>query len=256
MTPSAPALWILKTGSTLPDLAAAHGDFEDWIAVGLAGTDLAVRSLDVRQADQPGFAWPQAEDIAGLVITGSHAMVTDGAAWSEATAAWLQAMAAQGLPMLGICYGHQLLAHALGGRAGPHPGGLELGTVQVHTLPAAAQDPLWQALPPQFAAHVVHYQSARQLPPQAVVLAANAHEPHHAFRWGRHVWGVQFHPEFDVPAMQAYVDHVQQELQAHGTAAAPATVAATPWAQSLLPRFAAYAQGQRQATAAAETAAA
>ncbi|MEZ4555438.1 MAG: gamma-glutamyl-gamma-aminobutyrate hydrolase family protein [Caldilineaceae bacterium] len=57
-------------------------------------------------------------------MTGSHSMVTDRAAWSERSADWLRAVVAAEWPVLGICFGHQLLAHAWGGVVGP---GIEMG---------------------------------------------------------------------------------------------------------------------------------
>ncbi len=226
------ALWILKTGSTLPELVPAQGDFEDWVATGLGVVDRPPQVLHAERAAAPGFAWPRWPEVAGIVITGSHAMVTEDLPWMQACATWLRAATARHVPVLGICFGHQLLGHALGGVVGPNPRGLELGTVTVETMPAAADDPLWRDQPPAFAANAVHYQSVLQPPPGAVVLARNAHEDVHAFRVGAACWGVQFHPEFNVQAMQGYIAHLQPE---------PAQAGPTPDAASLLTRFAAYA---------------
>lgn len=226
------ALWILKTGGTLHELAPAQGDFEDWVLAGLGARECPVRVLQADQAAAPHFHWPQWTQVAGIVITGSHAMVTNELPWMQACAAWLRAAVDRGVPVLGICFGHQLLGHALGGVVGPNPRGLELGTVTVETTPAAAGDPLWHEMPPAFAANAVHYQSVLQPPPGAVVLARNAHDAVHAFRVGSACWGVQFHPEFNAEAMQGYIAHLQP---------APAQAAATPDAAALLARFAAYA---------------
>ncbi len=239
-TDTARTLWILKTGDALPPLRAAHGDFEDWIERGLAlGTGaqaMAVQTLDARTAT----AWPALASVAGVVVTGSPAMVTDREPWSERTAAWLAQLVAAQVPVLGLCYGHQLLAHALGGEVARHPGGLEIGTVTVQQLPAAVGDALFGGLPAEFAAHVVHEQSVRRLPPGAVALAANAHEAHHAFRVGPSAWGVQFHPEFSDAVMRDYVQCFAPSLQRAGVDADALRqqVQATPHAASLLARFA------------------
>jgi GMP synthase (glutamine-hydrolysing) len=140
-----------------------------------------------------------------VVVSGSHAMVTDREPWSERLAAWLQRCVAQHTPVLGICYGHQLLAHALGGEVGLLAGGPEVGTQTVSLTADAAQDPLLAGLPAQLDAQLVHYQSVRRLPQGAVLLASSAMEPHQAFRVGDCAWGVQFHPEFSAEAMRGYL---------------------------------------------------
>jgi GMP synthase (glutamine-hydrolysing) len=95
-----------------------------------------------------------------------------------------------------------------------HPGGREIGTVDIDLLPAAVDDPLFASLPPGFSAHVVHAQTVMEPPPGAVRLAENAFEPTHAFRVGRRAWGVQFHPEFDLVRMTGYVDRLAADLVA------------------------------------------
>ena len=81
-----PRILVIKTGTTLPSLLAAQGDFEDWVISGLDVPSDQVEVVDVR-ADAP---LPAPRDVVGVVITGSHSMVTDHAPWSERTAAWLR----------------------------------------------------------------------------------------------------------------------------------------------------------------------
>ena len=187
-----------------------------------------------------GGALPAHDRIAGVVITGSHAMVSAREPWSEALVPWLRTAVQQQTPVLGICYGHQLLAHALGGRVEHHPEGVEIGTVTVELNDAATSDALLGSLPETFPAQAVHWQSVRRLPPGAVLLARSAHESHHAFRVGPRAWGLQFHPEFSDAALRAYLDGLGPLLADEGldAAAIAARLRATPEAASVLPRFA------------------
>jgi len=238
-------LVIIKLGDTFEALRAQRGDFENWIADGLDTQTLPIVVIDPRRGD----ALPAPEALSGVVITGSHAMVSHREPWSETTAAWLARLVAHGTPVLGICYGHQLLAHALGGEAGNHPGGAEVGTVTVTLNEAAATDALLRDLPTQFPANAVHWQSALRLPEGAVRLAGSEHEPVHAFRVGEHAWGVQFHPEFDAEAMRGYIDMLANDLRAAGAdpAALRARVGATDAAAGLLGRFARIAEAHQAA---------
>lgn len=229
-------LVIVKVGSTFEALRARRGDFEHWIADGLATQSLSILVVDPRRGD----TLPAVDAVSGVVVTGSHAMVSHREPWSETTAAWLAQLVARRTPVLGICYGHQLLAHALGGEAGDHPQGAEVGTVNVSLDAAAATDPLLQGLPAQFPANVVHWQSALRLPDGAVRLAGNDHEPVQAFRVGESAWGVQFHPEFDDEVMRGYIDMLAEGLRKEGAdpAALRERVATTGAAAGLLGRFA------------------
>ena len=195
-------LVIIKTGDTIPSLKALRGDFEDWILAGMRLESAQAEVVDVAG----GQPLPQPAQAGGIVITGSHDMVTDRLAWSERTASWLSDVVASGTPTLGICYGHQLLAHALGGRVDWNPRGKEMGTTSVTLLDTAFQDPLLGGLPATIEVHLAHSQSVVSLPPGAVHLAANAWDPHQAFRVGDCAWGVQFHPEFDAGIMRAYAE--------------------------------------------------
>ena len=192
---------ILKAGNTLAPIAARRGDFESWIGAGLGVDPVRLRVVRVFA----GEALPQPDGLAGVVVTGSSAMVSEREEWSETTAAWLAEAVAAATPLLGICYGHQLLAHALGGRVAKNPRGREIGSVDVTLTHEADGDDLLGAGPAAFRAQTSHVESVLDLPPRATRLATTGLDPNHAFRVGRSAWGVQFHPEFDADITRGYL---------------------------------------------------
>ncbi|MEA5098545.1 MAG: glutamine amidotransferase [Burkholderiaceae bacterium] len=229
------SLYIIKTGTSFTEIVRQHGDFDAWVAGGLALDRVGTVVVDVRRGD----FLPEPSRCAGVVVTGSHHMVTDRLPWSTRIEQWIPPVLAAGVPFLGICYGHQLLAQAMGGTVGYHPFGIEAGTVGVDLSPAGKEDPLFFALPQHFNAHAIHSQTVFRLPAGAVGLAANAHEPNHAFRLGSCAWGVQFHPEYDVSLMRAYLHGCADDLAAAGRdlPALLQAVGPTPAAATVLQRF-------------------
>ena len=192
---------IIKTGSVKNEFLAAHQDFDEMIIMN-AGIDAA--NVQVVQVFQ-GEILPDPDDVSGAIITGSVAMVTDRELWSVYTEQWIRKASKRDLPILGICYGHQLIAQALGGEVIFHPGGFELGTVAIMLNEDGMEDELLGVLPQSFRGHVIHSQTVRQLPPGAVNLASNDFESNHAFRYGWNIWGVQFHPEFTAAFMRDFI---------------------------------------------------
>jgi GMP synthase (glutamine-hydrolysing) len=229
-------LLIVKTGGTLPELRAQRGDYEAWIAAGMGRTPSEVDVVAVAQ----GELLPAPDAPAGVVVTGSSAMVSHREPWSERTAEWLARAAQSGTPVLGICYGHQLLAHGLGGAVGPNPRGREIGTVQVRALASAQRDPLMGVWADAEPAHVTHLESVLALPPGAVRLAESDLDPVQAFAVGGRAWGVQFHPEFDADVARAYVRTRRDKLRGEGLDpdALLAAVRDAPAGPRLLRRFA------------------
>lgn len=236
------SLLILKTGSTYPVISQTFGDFEHWFVRHL-DTDSrpVVRDVTLEGPPESVAGW------SGVVITGSPAMVTEGLPWSEQTASWLGEAVDNDVPLLGVCYGHQLLAHAFGGRVGFRDEGRESGTFPVTLTEEGKQDRLLGQLPETFPAHLTHAQSVLALPPQAILLAHSDGEPHQAFRIGRRAWGVQFHPEFDHRIMTGYLETQARDLEREGQdpASLIAKVQETAQATSLLARFARYASSQK-----------
>jgi len=229
-------LLIIKTGSTIAPLLEQGWDFEDWFIAGcqLPQDDFLVSSVYL------GDGLPAHGEVAGIIITGSAAYVTDLADWNYVAADYLRAAEGLGIPILGVCYGHQLLAWTFGGVVGFHARGREIGTVDIQRDAAAQDDPLFAGLPTAFRAHVSHLQTVTTLPPGAVLLACNQFEPNHAFRLGERIWSVQFHPEFTADIVKAYIRQRADAIAAEGLDpdSLSESVGPTPEATALLPRFA------------------
>ncbi|MEA9481955.1 glutamine amidotransferase [Xanthomonas campestris] len=231
---------IIETGHPVSGMKR-YGRFPHWIrvAAGLAKRETVV--IDVANGDR----LPDRRGFAGTLISGSAAFVTDRADWSERSAEWLRDAAHAGMPLLGICYGHQLIAHALGGQVDYNPAGRESGTIALELHPPAHEDPLFAGLPPQFPAHATHLQTVLRAPDGAVVLARSPQDQCHAFRWGQSTWGVQFHPEFATHHMRGYVRARADCIARHGRCARTVVseVSAAPMARKLLRRFVHHARG-------------
>ncbi|MCP4023455.1 MAG: glutamine amidotransferase [Desulfobacteraceae bacterium] len=234
---------IIKTGDTFPNIADKYGDFEDWIISSLAVDKGLIKVVDAEKQE----ALPDTSDCIGAVIAGSHAMVTENLSWSLKIEDWVPRAVAAGVPLLGICYGHQLIARAMGGQVGYHPQGIEIGSVQIELAPTLSPDPLFKELPVKFYVHACHSQTVRALPPGAQTLAKNEVEPRHAFRLGKSTWGVQFHPEYDEAIMRAYIEGMASEIKKSGNNKKDLLnkVAPTPVALEIIQRFGRFIQGDK-----------
>ena len=210
-----PPITILRLGTPGAATCARLGGYTDWIARHLSGE---IRVVDILG----GETVPAHDDCRAVILTGSAHMVDERQPWSEALRPWLQTAVARELPVFGICYGHQLLADALGGTTGNNPRGAENGNITLRRLPACDDDPLFAPLPPTFTANATHIQSVLRLPQ-----------------------GVQFHPEFGQEAMRDNLAQKRDRL-AHIDAMIAAVPESTPHATALLQRFAAYATARQQ----------
>ena len=161
-------------------------------------------------------------------LSGYDALVAMGGpmdVWQEDSLPWLRIEKAvirdwvveRGMPFLGICLGHQLLAEALGGSVGPMSKA-EVGIVNVLRTQVAVDDAIMASLPGDYDCFQWHGAEVKHLPLGAEIIATNEHCAVQAFRWGRRAYGFQYHVELtettvsDWAAVPAYKASLEATL--------------------------------------------
>jgi GMP synthase (glutamine-hydrolysing) len=221
-------LILLIAGDPPDAVRAAHGDYAAIIRAA-SGWQGEHASHDLR------IELPRVEPGDALVISGSTANVPTREPWIVRAETWLAGHLAAGTPALGLCFGHQLIAQALGGEVAQNPRGREMGTQPIERV--VADDPLLDGLPARFLANQSHKDTVARLPAGASVLAKNAHDDHQAVRFAERCYGVQFHPEFDGAIIREFIAARREVLTTEGIDADALQAADTPDARRILGNF-------------------
>jgi GMP synthase-like glutamine amidotransferase len=196
---------ILETGRVNETLIPRYGEyapmFEAWLR--RADQGLSYRAYATVDGDIPASP---AECDAWLV-TGSKHGVYDDLPWIEPLKAFLRASRSAGQPIIGICFGHQILAEALGGQAVKSGKGWGAGAHEYDVV----HRPAWMAgVPDSFAIHAMHQDQVTAIPEDATVLAASAFCEYAMLAYGDpdapDAISIQPHPEFDEDYARALVE--------------------------------------------------
>jgi GMP synthase-like glutamine amidotransferase len=145
----------------------------------------------------------------GFIITGSPASVHDPLPWIPRLMELIRAAVARGVPLVGVCFGHQAIAQALGGQVGPNPGGFVLGVERTETV---ADAPWMRPAREALTLYAAHGEQVTALPPGAQVLARNAACPVGSFRIGDGVFTTEYHPEMFPAFMAGLADELEGRL--------------------------------------------
>ncbi|MEN0616618.1 glutamine amidotransferase [Klebsiella indica] len=238
MSLSRKTLLLVQTGTPPVEIISDHGDLPVWFSHLLAPWRNKIRVARVF-AGEPLPA-PDKDTVA--VITGSWDMVTERLPWSEMTAEWIREAMTMAMPLFGVCYGHQLMAHALGGEVDYHPAGREAGSKTISLSERGIKDSLLAKQPASFSAHLTHMQTVIRLPQGATVLASSRHDPHQIVRYGEHAVSTQFHPEITPAIARSLIAWRRTALRNEGIDPEKLSreVVESPEASAVLTRFIAH----------------
>ena len=146
-----------------------------------------------------------------LLIMGGPMSVNDPDPWIAQELAFVKTAIAQGIPVLGICFGAQLLARALDGTVGAGPT-FEIGMVPVTLTDEGKADPVFGSLPGTFPVFQWHGEGIT-LPPETKSLLASSDFPVQAFRAQERCYGLLFHPEMEKEGIQALCRECPEDVK-------------------------------------------
>jgi GMP synthase (glutamine-hydrolysing) len=190
-------------------MVGGHGDYPAWFQNALGEKYPVVRA---HEGEKLPRGTPQ-----GVIVTGSPLSVMEKAPWMLELGAELLRLGERGAQVLGVCFGHQLLAKAAGGDVVLNPRGREIGTVEVQLTEAGKRDPLFAWVRGgKFETQATHVDAVDPIPARATLLASNENCAAQAFRLSENVAGVQFHPELTPSAMRDLIRSRADKIRAEG----------------------------------------
>ncbi len=173
---------ILQTGRSPEELRNKHGDYDDMFCQFLGGRGFEFVTYPVLDGLNP----KSVRDADGWLITGSKFGVYENHSWIPPLEDFLRRAYAEAVPMVGVCFGHQLIAQALGGKVKKYPGGWSVGP-EVYELDGISGKACVMAW---------HQDQVIEKPEVAVTAGSSAFCKFAALSYGDRAFTIQPHPEF------------------------------------------------------------
>jgi GMP synthase (glutamine-hydrolysing) len=193
-----------------PAPAETHADLAHWYGADPVDLDIA--------RPRRGEALPPPDDYDGFVISGSPCSLTEMEPWMETTTRYARHVIDMGKQVLGVCFGHQMIGLAFGGRVVKNPAGRIMGTVKSPLTPEGLADPLFRGMGPEISVHTTHQDIVVDMPPGVVCLATYESVALQAMRVTPTCRGVQFHPELNETQLRGLATKRAEALDREGIA--------------------------------------
>ena len=188
---------VLETGAPPKALAPRFGDYPAMFR-GLLGEGFDWVGYDIQAGPLP----VRPEDADAWIVTGSSAGVYDGDAWIGRLMEFLRAARGRSR-LIGVCFGHQAMAEAFGGKVIQSPKGWGVG---LHTYRVIEREP-WMDAAGAISVPASHQDQVVELPPGARVIAGSEFTPFGMLEYGRDAVSLQLHPEFAPAYAEALIEN-------------------------------------------------
>ncbi|KAH1040325.1 hypothetical protein J1N35_042068 [Gossypium stocksii] len=152
----------------------------------------------------------QVDRFDGFVITGSCNDAHGNDAWICRLVSLLKKLDSLNKKVLGICFGHQVLSRALGGKTGRAITGWDIGVTTIHFSSSSSKLFSSLKIPTTLSIIECHRDEVRELPPKAEVIAWSEKTGVEMFRYGNHIMGIQGHPEYTKDILVHLIDRLSQ----------------------------------------------
>jgi GMP synthase (glutamine-hydrolysing) len=187
---------ILQTGHVPEAISAQDGAYSDMFARLLGG-----RGFEFRVFDVVDMVFPKGPgDADAWLITGSRHGAYEDHSWIPPLEDLIRAIHAGGRPLVGICFGHQIVAQALGGRVVKYPGGWAIGRRR------------YRLGEREVSLHAWHQDQVVELPPGATVLGDSEMTDYAILAIGDRTLTIQPHPEFGRGVMEGLIAHRSEAI--------------------------------------------
>ena len=183
---------LLKCGSIRRDLVGDFGDYPELFAELMSDHDIELVTFDVEHDEFPDSP----TECDGWLVSGSASSVYEPLPWIGRTRDLLAEIVTAGVPLVAVCFGHQLLAQALGGEVQKSERGWGVGVHHYDVIAPLTGWPDDAPQPTQISLIASHQDQVVRVPASVTILAASHHCPVAAFSFGRRVLAIQAHPEF------------------------------------------------------------
>ena len=190
---------IIDCGPSLSNVSKHFGFAPEWIMESLKNKGCNFTWVKPYVGDKI-----QSNNADAWIITGSPCSVYNCEAWMVNLEEEMKNIQSSQIPVLGICFGHQLIAKCFGGEVELNPKGWELGAYPVQFTAAGKKSQLFSGMEENAIVYESHQDSVTVLPENAIELAKN-NKGNQAFMIHDNFYGVQFHPEFSWEVIKMYV---------------------------------------------------
>ena len=191
---------ILSAGPGLPEIVRKYGHSSNWIPNMLSKHNLKFINREVYNNDLGDI-----NEADGWIITGSKYSVYEDRSWINNLKLYVSKLIDNNKYILGICFGHQLLAHCLGAEVKKNPLGWELGSYKICLSKAGLKHLLFSGLSNYELVYESHQDIVCNMPDNLIPLAYTD-KSNQSFSYSSNIFGVQFHPEFSWEVTKLLMD--------------------------------------------------